>query len=115
MVDSIYQRVRLAASFENPCAYCSLMDAVIHWIENPMEHDRRDWHKSCAAVIPMLWTVLSRNINTGSFGTCYRLRVIGLRRKMYSRKHGSTSWNGGINIAPSGSLKSGCSALPGIW
>ena len=36
----------------------------------------RDWHKSCAAVIPMLWTVLSRNIDTGSFGTCYRLRSI---------------------------------------
>jgi RNA polymerase sigma-70 factor, ECF subfamily len=28
------------ASFQRPVAYCSLMDAVICWIENPMEHER---------------------------------------------------------------------------
>jgi RNA polymerase sigma-70 factor, ECF subfamily len=28
------------ASFQRPVAYCSLMDAVICWIENSMEHER---------------------------------------------------------------------------
>ncbi len=39
----------------------------------------RNWRKSCAVVIQMLWMVLSRSINTGFFGTCYRSRVTGPR------------------------------------